>query len=67
MPHNDELLQVGWTCSLDGKCVENWNEATRITLRHEDVWESGCIDRHFLDLGTSWKLVVNFTPRPVSM
>jgi hypothetical protein len=24
------------------------------TLRHENVWESGCIDPHFLDLGTSW-------------
>jgi hypothetical protein len=26
--------------------------------------ESGCIDPHFLDLGTSWRRVVNFTPRP---
>jgi hypothetical protein len=24
-------------------------------LRHEGVWESGCIDPRFLDLGTSWK------------
>jgi hypothetical protein len=24
-------------------------------LRHEDVWGSGCIDPHFLDLGTSWR------------
>jgi hypothetical protein len=24
-------------------------------LRHEDVWESGCIDPHFLDLGSSWR------------
>jgi hypothetical protein len=24
----------------------------------------GCIDPHFLDLGTSWKWVVSFTPRP---
>jgi hypothetical protein len=23
---------------------------------------SGCIDPHFLDLGTSWKWVVSFTP-----
>jgi hypothetical protein len=28
------------------------------------MW-SGCIDPHFLDLGTSWRLVVNFTPRPL--
>jgi hypothetical protein len=24
-------------------------------LRHEVVWGSGCIDPHFLDLGTSWR------------
>jgi hypothetical protein len=23
----------------------------------------GCTDSHFLDLDTSWRLVVNFTPR----
>jgi hypothetical protein len=26
---------------------------------------SGCIDPQFLDLGTTWKWVVNFTPRPL--
>jgi hypothetical protein len=26
---------------------------------------SGCIDPHFLDLGTSWRWVVSFTPRPL--
>jgi hypothetical protein len=26
---------------------------------------SGCIDPHFLDLGTSWRWVVNLTPRPL--
>jgi hypothetical protein len=30
------------------------------SLRHEDVWGSGCIDPGFLDLGTSWMSVVNF-------
>jgi hypothetical protein len=25
----------------------------------------GCIDPHFLDLGTSWRWVVSFTPRPL--
>jgi hypothetical protein len=25
----------------------------------------GCIDPHFLDLSTSWRWVVNFTPRPL--
>jgi hypothetical protein len=30
------------------------------------AYGSGCIDPHFLDLGTSWRWVVNFTPRPLS-
>jgi hypothetical protein len=29
------------------------------------VWGSGCIDPHFLDLGTSLGWVVIFTPRPL--
>jgi hypothetical protein len=33
-------------------------------VRHEHVWGSGCIDPHFLDLGTSWRWVVSFTPLP---
>jgi hypothetical protein len=33
--------------------------------RLEDVWGSGCIDPHFLDLGTSWRWVVSFTPLPL--
>jgi hypothetical protein len=28
---------------------------TFLTLRHEDVWGSGCANPHFLDLGTSWR------------
>jgi hypothetical protein len=24
-------------------------------LRHEGVWGSGCVDPHFLGLGTSWR------------
>jgi hypothetical protein len=31
---------------------------TNYALRHEGVWESGCIDPHFLDL-------VSFTTRPL--
>jgi hypothetical protein len=27
--------------------------------------EEWCIDPHFLDLGTSWRWVVSFTPRPL--
>jgi hypothetical protein len=26
---------------------------------------SGCVDPHFLDLGASWRWVINFTPRPL--
>jgi hypothetical protein len=29
------------------------------------AYGSGCIDPHFLDLGTSWRWVVNFTLRPL--
>jgi hypothetical protein len=36
---------------------------TNQALRHEGVWWSGCIGPHFLDLGTSWRLVVSFTRR----
>jgi hypothetical protein len=28
---------------------------TNEALRHEGVWGSGCIDPHFLDLGTRWR------------
>jgi hypothetical protein len=34
-------------------------------LRHEGVWGSGCIDPHFLDLGTSRRWVVSFMDRPL--
>jgi hypothetical protein len=30
------------------------------------VWWNGCIDPHFLDLGTSWRGVVSFTPLPLN-
>jgi hypothetical protein len=29
------------------------------------AYESGCIDPYFLDLGTSWRWVVSFLPRPL--
>jgi hypothetical protein len=40
-------------------CLTNW------ALRHEGVWGSGCIDSHFLDLGSSWRWVVSFSPLPL--
>jgi hypothetical protein len=49
-----------WTVKVKlSLCLTNW------ALRHEGVWGSGCIDPHFLDLGTSWRWVVSFTPRPL--
>jgi hypothetical protein len=39
---------------------------TNKALRHENVWGGGgSIDPRFLDLDTSWKWVVNSTPRPL--
>jgi hypothetical protein len=38
---------------------------TNKTQSHEGAWESGCIDPHFLDLGTIWRWVVSFTPQPL--
>jgi hypothetical protein len=40
-------------------CLINW------TLRQEGIWGSGCIDPLFLDFGTSWRWLINFTPRPL--
>jgi hypothetical protein len=37
---------------------------TNQEVRHDDVWVSGCIDEHLLDLSTSWRWMVNFTPLP---
>jgi hypothetical protein len=44
---------------LWGKKVKLSLCLTNGTLRHEGVWGSGCIDPHFLDLGTSWIWVVS--------
>jgi hypothetical protein len=38
---------------------------TNFTLRHEDVWGTGYIDLHLLDLSNSWRSVVSFTTRPL--
>jgi hypothetical protein len=38
---------------------------TNKPLHNEGVWGSGCIDPHILDIGTTWKWVVSFTPRPL--
>jgi hypothetical protein len=36
-----------------------------LAVYHEGVCGSGCIGPHFLDLDTSWRWVVSFTPRPL--
>jgi hypothetical protein len=56
------LLKFLLCCSVDtikylSLCLTGWS------LRHEDVWESRCIDPHFLDFGVSWRWVVSYTPR----
>jgi hypothetical protein len=38
---------------------------TNEALLHEGVWKSGCVDPHFLDIGTGWRWVVSFTPLPL--
>jgi hypothetical protein len=32
-------------------------------LCHGDIWGSGCVDPHILDLGTSGRWEISFTPR----
>jgi hypothetical protein len=38
---------------------------TNYALRHEDVWGSGYTDPFILELGTSWRRAVSFTPLPL--
>jgi hypothetical protein len=56
-------FRIIFSCLLKVKvkslCLINW------ALGHEGVWGSGCIDSYFLDLGTSWRWVVRFKPRPL--
>jgi hypothetical protein len=37
---------------------------TSFSVRQEGVWGSECIAPHFLDVGSIWRWVVSFTPRP---
>jgi hypothetical protein len=38
---------------------------TNYAQRHKDILESRCIDPHFLDLGSRWRWVASFSPRPL--
>jgi hypothetical protein len=51
-------LLVVTPCNLDSKML-------KLSLCHEGIWGNGCRDPHFLDLVTSGRLVVSFTPRPL--
>jgi hypothetical protein len=53
------LLQIFWNFNRNSE-LSSFLCLTNYTLRHEDVWGSGCIDPHFLDFATSWKCP--FTP-----
>jgi hypothetical protein len=46
-----------------GKTVKVSLCLTNYALRHEDVWGSGCTDPRILDVGTSSRWAVSFTPR----
>jgi hypothetical protein len=46
---------------LKDKVVPVLNQA----LHHEDAWESGCMDRRVLYLGTIRRRVVSFMPLPL--
>jgi hypothetical protein len=38
---------------------------SELAICHEDIWGCGRIDPHFLGLGTNWRWVFSFTPRPL--
>jgi hypothetical protein len=46
---------------LPAGCVSQW--VKQLSTTPLSVWGAGCIDQHFLDLGTSWRGMVNFTLR----
>jgi hypothetical protein len=54
----------GGTCCLHIQDQSDWGKVKVVPMPWS-VWGSGSIDPHFLDLGTSWRPVVSFTPRPL--
>jgi hypothetical protein len=53
-----------WHAFSHNMARTEWSNVN-MCLRHEGVWGSGCIDPHFLNLGTSWRWVVSFMLRPL--
>jgi hypothetical protein len=59
--HPDILEQNGGlNCYLSSACVF-WREHKAMKA----YWGSGSIDPYILDLGSTWRWVVSFTPRPL--
>jgi hypothetical protein len=56
------ISQYNFTCSI---VVKFFLCLTNQALCNEGVWGRGRIYPHFLDLGTSWRSVVSFTPWPL--
>jgi hypothetical protein len=57
----EEIFRLALLQKLNAKlslCLTNQ------ALLHEAIWASGCTDPSFLDLGISWRWVVNFMPLP---
>jgi hypothetical protein len=66
----NHLLSIQWVLLRWSKGKSNCKVKLSLcliisALRYECLWRSGCIDPHFLDLGTSFRWVVSFTPRPL--
>jgi hypothetical protein len=56
-------------CRYLAKCIQLWGDRSNLGYngKRKKVTLSlgGWIDRHFLDLGTSWSSLVSFTSRPL--
>jgi hypothetical protein len=50
---------------LRSKKVKLFLHLTNTALYRDGVWGNGCINPRILDLGTSWRSVASFTPRPL--
>jgi hypothetical protein len=62
LPCRSVVFNLGYAMSSD---EVRETILTNSSLRHEGVWSGGCIDLRFLDLATSWRWVVSFTPLPL--
>jgi hypothetical protein len=60
---------IRWVSYRQAVCVPSkYSVVPVLNYLNTTAWGhmgSRCIDLHFLDLGTSWRWVVSFTPRPL--